>query len=80
MAETTPLLLALAVLAGFVGGAMNALAGGGTFATLPALIAYGVPSTLANATSIVALQPGAMMGRGRIATACIRSAAFRSGG
>lgn len=62
MAEATPLLLALAVLAGFVGGAMNALAGGGTFATLPALIAFGVPSTLANATSIVALQPGAMMG------------------
>lgn len=39
---------------------MNALAGGGTFATMPALIALGLPSTQANATSNVALQPGAM--------------------
>lgn len=46
--------------AGFVGGAMNALAGGGTFATMPALIALGLPSTQANATSNVALAPGAM--------------------
>jgi uncharacterized protein len=46
--------------AGLVGGAMNALAGGGTFATMPALIALGLPATAANATSNVALQPGAM--------------------
>ena len=39
---------------------MNALAGGGTFATMPALIALGLPSPIANATSNVALQPGAM--------------------
>ena len=38
---------------------MNALAGGGTFATLPALIALGLPGPVANATSNVALQPGA---------------------
>lgn len=38
---------------------MNALAGGGTFATLPALIALGLPATTANATSNVALLPGA---------------------
>lgn len=38
---------------------MNALAGGGTFATLPALIALGLPATFANATSNVALLPGA---------------------
>lgn len=38
---------------------MNALAGGGTFATLPALIALGLPSTVANATSNVSLEPGA---------------------
>ncbi|HEX8300656.1 sulfite exporter TauE/SafE family protein [Sphingomonas sp.] len=50
---------ALAAGAGIVGGAMNALAGGGTFATLPALIALGLPSTVANATSNVALLPGA---------------------
>lgn len=45
--------------AGMFGGAMNALAGGGTFATLPALIALGLPANIANATSNVALLPGA---------------------
>lgn len=45
--------------AGMLGGAMNALAGGGTFATLPALIAVGLPANIANATSNVALLPGA---------------------
>jgi uncharacterized membrane protein YfcA len=49
----------LAAGAGLVGGAMNALAGGGTFATLPALIALGLPANIANATSNVALLPGA---------------------
>jgi uncharacterized membrane protein YfcA len=48
-----------ALLAGMVGGAMNALAGGGTFVTLPALIALGLPSNIANATSNFALLPGA---------------------
>jgi hypothetical protein len=57
MPDLIPLVLPLA--AGFVGGAMNALAGGGTFATLPALIALGLPATIANATSNVALLPGA---------------------
>lgn len=51
--------LALSLAAGTVGGAMNALAGGGTFATLPALIALGMPANIANATSNVALLPGA---------------------
>lgn len=51
--------LALAAGAGFLGGAMNALAGGGTFATLPALLALGLPANVANATSNVALLPGA---------------------
>ena len=51
--------LALAAGAGLIGGAMNALAGGGTFATLPALIAVGLPANVANATSNFALLPGA---------------------
>jgi uncharacterized protein len=46
--------------AGFVAGAMNALAGGGSFVTLPALIALGVPSVIANASSTVALYPGGL--------------------
>jgi uncharacterized membrane protein YfcA len=55
--ESSALLLAAA--AGLLGGAMNALAGGGTFVTLPALIALGLPANSANATSNVALLPGA---------------------
>ncbi len=51
--------LALAAGAGLLGGVLNALAGGGTFVTLPALIAVGLPGTIANATSNVALLPGA---------------------
>ena len=54
-------MILLAAGAGVLGGAMNALAGGGTFATLPALIALGLPANIANATSNVALLPGAAM-------------------
>jgi uncharacterized membrane protein YfcA len=53
-------MLAAAGVAGIVGGAMNALAGGGSFSTMPTLIALGLPSPIANATSNVALQPGAI--------------------
>lgn len=45
--------------AGLLAGAMNALAGGGTFAAFPALIAAGLAPTVANATSNAALLPGA---------------------
>ncbi|CAN5340829.1 sulfite exporter TauE/SafE family protein [soil metagenome] len=55
-----PVTLAVAGVAGILGGAMNALAGGGSFSTMPTLIALGLPSPLANATSNVALQPGAI--------------------
>lgn len=45
--------------AAFLGGALNALAGGGTFLTLPALIVFGSLSPItANATSAVATLPG----------------------
>lgn len=50
----------IAFVAGAIAGTMNALAGGGTFASMPALIWLGLPSTIANATSNVALQPGAI--------------------
>jgi len=46
--------------AGLMAGAMNALAGGGSFVSLPALIAVGVPSVVANASSTVALYPGGL--------------------
>lgn len=51
--------VALAAGAGLLGGVMNALAGGGTFATLPALTALGLQANIANATSNFALLPGA---------------------
>ncbi|HEU0055407.1 MAG TPA: sulfite exporter TauE/SafE family protein [Longimicrobium sp.] len=43
-----------------LGGAINAIAGGGTLATFPALVALGVPPLTANATTTVALWPGAL--------------------
>ena len=52
--------LLLIAAAGTLGGAMNAVAGGGSFVTLPALVAAGVPSLNANATSTVALVPSAL--------------------
>jgi uncharacterized membrane protein YfcA len=44
--------------AGLLAGTMNALAGGGSFVTLPALISVGMPSVQANASNTVGLFPG----------------------
>jgi uncharacterized membrane protein YfcA len=46
------------VLAGLLAGAMNAVAGGGSFVTFPTLVFAGLPPVAANATSTVALFPG----------------------
>ena len=43
-------------------GAVNAVAGGGSFLTLPALILFNVPPVTANATSAVASWPGLASG------------------
>lgn len=48
----------LLVGAGSAAGAVNALAGGGTLLTFPALMLAGLPAKIANATSTVALVPG----------------------
>ncbi|MEN6438505.1 MAG: sulfite exporter TauE/SafE family protein [Syntrophobacter sp.] len=45
-------------LAAVVGGAVNALAGGGTLITFPILTAVGIPAVAANVTNTVALCPG----------------------
>ncbi len=50
--------IALLPAAAFVAGALNAVAGGGSFLTLPALVFAGVPPVAANATGTVALLPG----------------------
>jgi uncharacterized membrane protein YfcA len=52
--------LLLVVLAAVIGGGMNAIAGGGTLVTFPALVGLGIPAIVANATSTVALWPGAI--------------------
>jgi uncharacterized membrane protein YfcA len=46
--------------AAFGAGVMNAIAGGGSLLTFPALVFTGVPSVVANASSTVALFPGAL--------------------
>ena len=52
--------LALLFLAALAAGAINSVAGGGTLLTFPALLAAGIPSVAANATSTVALVPGSI--------------------
>ncbi|MFP4243958.1 MAG: sulfite exporter TauE/SafE family protein [Ectothiorhodospira sp.] len=53
-----PISLALVSLSAFLAGGLNALAGGGSFLTLPALVFTGVPPVAANATGTAALLPG----------------------
>ena len=47
--------LPLLIAGGFVCGIMNALAGGGSFVTLPLLLLLGLPPQIANATNRVAI-------------------------
>jgi uncharacterized membrane protein YfcA len=54
----TPAELAVIGLAAVGAGFVNALAGGGTLISFPALIAMGVPPIAANVTNAVALCPG----------------------
>lgn len=50
----------LLFVAAILAGAMNSVAGGGSFFSFPALIFTGVPAILANATNTVALWPGSV--------------------
>lgn len=56
----TPADALLLLAAGLVAGALNSVAGGGSFVSFPTLLFTGVPAIPANATNTVALQPGAM--------------------
>ena len=49
-------------LAGFVGGAANAIAGGATLVTFPAMLAAGLPPIVANASNAVAVSFGNLRG------------------
>lgn len=55
------MILLLVALAGFAAGFINVLAGGGSFLTLPALVAAGMTALGANASSTVALFPSQAM-------------------
>src|ERR1700710_612097 len=46
------------VVASFIAGVMNAMAGGGAFISFPAMLSIGVAPIQANATNTVALWPG----------------------
>jgi hypothetical protein len=50
----------LLALAAFLAGALNSIAGGGSFLTFPALVYTGVPPVPANASNTVALVPGSL--------------------
>jgi len=70
----------LLIAAAFAAGAINSVAGGGSFLTFPALVFAGVPAVIANASNTVALVPGSLasafsyrddiarMGEGRVRT------------
>jgi uncharacterized membrane protein YfcA len=68
MRRMTPANAGIMLAAAATGGLMNALAGGGTIVTFPTLVFLGEPAIIANATSTVALLPGAaasMFGYGK---------------
>ena len=50
----------LLLAAGFAGGTVNAIAGGATFFTFPAMLAVGIPPVAANASNTVALFPASL--------------------
>ena len=50
----------LIFVAAMLGGGLNAVAGGGSFITVPTLIFVNVPATLASATNALALWPGSI--------------------
>jgi uncharacterized membrane protein YfcA len=52
----------LLLVAGLIGGALNTLAGGGSFVVFPALLFAGVPPVIANASNTYAALPGYMSG------------------
>ncbi|OKO74780.1 sulfite exporter TauE/SafE family protein [Bradyrhizobium sp. NAS96.2] len=74
--QTSLLLLA----AGIAGGIVNALAGGATLITFPAMLAAGLPAVIANASNAVAISPGhliaALADRGKLPPPTRRTISF----
>lgn len=57
----TPGIILLLFVAGIAGGVINALAGGATLLTFPAMLAAGLPPVIANASNAVAIVPGHLL-------------------
>jgi uncharacterized membrane protein YfcA len=53
-------LLPILACAGFMAGVINAVAGGGSLVSFPALLLTGMPSIAANATNTIAVWPGCL--------------------
>jgi len=62
MSSIQPLTYIFLAAASFVAGSMNAVAGGGTLLTFPALLGAGIGPVVANATSTLSLVPGSIAG------------------
>jgi uncharacterized membrane protein YfcA len=62
MVDLGPTAALLLALAGFLAGAVNAVAGGGSLISFPALLAAGYPSVTANVTNQLAVLPGYLGG------------------
>src|SRR5262245_56175015 len=56
--------IALLLLVAAVAGALNSIAGGGSFVSFPTLVFLGLPSVNANATNTLGLWPGTMASAG----------------
>lgn len=54
--------IVIIAIAALAAGAVNSIAGGGTFFSFPALLAVGVPPVVANASNSVSLWPGSLAG------------------
>lgn len=57
----TPAIILLLFVSGIAGGVINALAGGATLLTFPAMLAAGLPPVTANASNAVAIVPGHLL-------------------
>ena len=56
--------IALLLLVAAIAGALNSIAGGGSFVSFPTLVFLGLPSVSANATNTLGLWPGTMASAG----------------
>jgi uncharacterized membrane protein YfcA len=54
----SPLEMVLVAVAGFAAGVINAIAGGGSLVSFPALLAVGYPAVTANVTNSLSMWPG----------------------